>query len=378
MGNLGVDYFKNIANQAKGTFTTDADGNVIYISPDGTQTNYDSEAGLAQAVNSGLIQMVQPTLDLELQNNAADQYKLPSATEAAVSANNLATAQNEATTRLTPDQEAAQRSTLDLTRQQNTATAGTLDSWLQGQISGNNLTTAKNIAEAGNVPAWAQATKSGLDLTTGRNDLAIGMLDKEGASIGSGYDASTAGNLLSAADSTMQTGLVGNKGAALSSGYDLNTAQNQSSQRLVPYTEATGIANQLYQKAQAESGSRLTPLQEAATGSGLKYQASMNDGQNSLVPQRVAATGKFIDESMKGKSVVGAMNEASADVGMAYKGAQDARRRNMSRMGVMPSLNSMGDNSLDMARLNVGARASARRTTEDDNYRKLGAVALMP
>jgi hypothetical protein len=117
---------------------------------------------------------------------------------------------------------------------------------------------------------------------------------------------------------------------------------------------------------------------EAATRSGYQYTTAMNQGQTSLLPQRFAATSKYIDESLKGKSVKGAMDEASADVAMAYKGADEASRRSLSRMGVTPNASTFNSNALEMAKANVGARSAARRNTEDENYRRLGAVALMP
>ena len=210
--------------------------------------------------------------------------------------------------------------------------------------------------------------------------------------------------------------------------YNLGTATNESNQRLIPYSENAASANYLLQQAQAQSGLRTNPYQEAATisnlqltndqnnmgrrligsqegslrsgydlntaqnksnmslipdseaaaRSGYNYTTAYNQGQASLLPQRFAATGKFIDESMKGKSVTGAMNEASADVAMAYKGADEAKRRGLSRMGVTPNASSFNDSALEMAKANVGARTAARRNTEDENYRRLGAVALMP
>lgn len=373
---LGADYFTNLPVY-KGVFTTDADGNVVHTSSDGI-TNYASQAGLSNETIMRMLQMAEATGDLELANVLSEQLKLPSSTNADIAKNEYTTAQADMGTSLTPYQQAALQSDYGLTQAKNNMDIRTMPSLENATISGNTLTTAQNAAGLQLLPSSVEKQISGNYLDIGRNNILSSLVNEEGAAIKSGYDATTAGNTLSAADSTMQTGLVGDKGQALRTGYNLNTAQNESAMRTMPFQEGATNASLLYQKAQSEAGTRLTPLQESQTASDLKYKTSMSDGQASLLPQRFAATGKFIDESMNGKSVTGAMNEASADVGMAYKGAKDANRRNMSRMGIMPSANSAGDDSLNMAKLNVGARANARRTTEEDNYRKLGAVALMP
>lgn len=396
------DLLQYLGEATNGTFSYDDSGNLIYTDPSG-KSNYASTSGLENLTTESMMQTVPATLQYELANIASQTAQLPSSTKAAISGNESTTAQNNLLTELIP--------------------------YLKDtQISTNQLTTGKNNAELQTLDDWLANKESEYQYSTNRNNMLNGMVDLEGDSIASGYNTQIANDKLAQIKAQMGIELTPAEQDYILSQYNLGKATNESNQRLIPSSEEAALQTNLYnadtasmntrlnkglesatsaeymlKKAQADSGVRTTPFQEAATISGYNldtaqnksnqslipdseaaarskynYDTAYNQGQTSLLPQRFEATGKFIDESMKGKSVKGAMDTASADVSMAYKGANDATRRNLARAGLSANASSFANDGLEMAKANVAARTNARKTTEDQNYSRLGAVALMP
>lgn len=373
--NVSFDDF--LAAYEEGRVSQDSEGNYLFTDQNGQAYNM-SELGLAQMITDYKMSIANSTKNLELSNILAEQYKLPSATEAEVAGNNY-------------------------NKDMYNAQSQILPSLTDSTISTNQLTTGKNNAELSLIPAWTDTQKSGYELETAQNEMKSGLVDDEGAALASGYKTSIANDNLAQIMAQMGIELTPAQQDYILSQYNLGKATNESNQRLIPSSENAALQANLYnadtasmntrlnkglesatsaeymlKKAQADSGVRTTPFQEAATISKYNYDTAYNQGQTGLLPQRFAATGKFIDESMKGKNVTGAMETASADVASAFKSANEANRRNLSRMGITPNASSFNDSALEMATANVGARSAARRNTEDENYRRLGAVALTP
>lgn len=340
----GVDYFQRLP-QAKGVFTTDEDGNVVHTSADGIK-NYASEAGLQNETIMRLMQLAQATGDYELMNILAESDKLPSSTRKDISSNEYQTNQFDMGNRLIGDQEKQLRSDYGYKTDQNEMGSRLIGAQENSLRSGFNLDSLSNIGQMLAMPSWLKSTTSGMDLATSKNRMNMGLVDREGGAIGSGYDYTKAIN-------DMQTGLVGNQGAALKSGYDL-------------------------QKGQNESGLRLTPYQEDASREDLQYKADASRGARALMPSRISATQKFLNASQQGLDTEAAANRAGVDVTSAFKDAEEANARNMARMGVAPGSGAYKDNSIQKALAVTQAKNVARQNADNENYRRLGAVALMP
>lgn len=125
-----------------------------------------------------------------------------------------------------------------------------------------------------------------------------------------------------------------------------------------------------------KSQQQIIPSSTEATISGNELTAATNRGALSLIPKKTEVSNKYLDETLKGMNVNQKMNEASTDVATAFRKSDQATVRSMARMGVSPSSGSFQSSTIDRARADIAARGNARRTTEDENYRRLGAAGL--
>lgn len=125
-----------------------------------------------------------------------------------------------------------------------------------------------------------------------------------------------------------------------------------------------------------QSNREVLPSTTKATISTNDLLTTRNLGAQSLVPKKLEITNKFLDETSKGVNIGQQMDEASTDVASAFAKTNAARDRGMARMGVTPGSGAYQDNSTANARAVVAARGNARRSAQDENYRRLGAVGL--
>lgn len=132
--NVSFDDF--LAAYEEGRVSQDSEGNYLFTDQNGQAYNM-SELGLAQMITDYKMSIANPTKDLELSNILAEQYKMPSATEAEVAGNNY-------------------------NKDMYNAQSQILPSLTDSTISTNQLTTGKNNAELSLIPAWADTQKSAM------------------------------------------------------------------------------------------------------------------------------------------------------------------------------------------------------------------------
>ena len=82
-----------LGDAANGTFSYDDSGNLIYTDSSG-KSNFVSEAGNTNATYEAMMQIINPTLQLEKANIASQLAQTPSATDAAITGNESTSAQN--------------------------------------------------------------------------------------------------------------------------------------------------------------------------------------------------------------------------------------------------------------------------------------------
>ena len=157
------------ANTGRGRWERDANGNVVYVSPDG-KSNYGSTVGLENYVTEATFDLVQPTSDLELMNIYAEQDKLPYQTQADIAGLKFQQGQYDSGSRILPSQERATIAGNNLSAQQSEATGNTLQSWEDATKTTNNLTSARNMMQQNLVDLEGQTLSSNHDTTISNND----------------------------------------------------------------------------------------------------------------------------------------------------------------------------------------------------------------
>lgn len=310
-----------------GSIKQDPDGNYVYTDPDG-HTNYMSAAGLEQGGYEAMLQLINPTLKLEQANIASQLLQNPSATQAAISGNEATDAQNKAVLEALP-------------------------SLLQSQISTNNLTTGKNNVEYQTLDDWLANKKSEYNLSTTQNAMKLGLVDDEGVALESGYKTSVANDNLTQTLAKMGIELTPAQQQSLLSGYNLTTATNESGQKLLPYQEQASIAD-------------------------LQYKTNTSNKLNELLPSRISATKQYINASKTGVNERKFTDAVYADTEKVFGNAEEASNRDMARMGIRPGSGAYKNNSIEKASALTQSLNNAHQYVDSENYRRLGAVALMP
>lgn len=259
--------------------------------------------------------------------------------------------------------------TADLASETIQSQRDVLPSSTTSQISANNLLTAQNSATQGLVGDKTASEKAGYNYLTSRYNTDTNLEADREASTRLDYGAKNSLN-----QSTINQG--DSRDSAAISGNYLTTDQNQAARRLVGDTETATRSGLKYQTAQNDSNTRLVPYNENASMADLQYKTDYSKGAAALLPKRFEATGKYIDESMKGIDVNTAMDEAGVDAARAFSNSQAAARKAAARSGVVANDSMFGSGAIAAAKASIGARALAKKNAQDENYKRLGAVAL--
>lgn len=322
---MGANYFRS-NQQQRGTWTTDENGNAIYVAPNGRR-QYGSTAGLENYVTESMFDLVKPTADLELDNIYSNRRILPHQTDSQISEYDYNKSQYDMGQRLVGDQEDSLR-------------------------TGLNKDVLENVTSMMMMPSIYDSEVSGYDLATQRNLMNSSLIGEEGSSLQSDYLRNISNNAYGMSMNAMNQRLMGGMEGMMGSSYDLRQRQNESSSRLLPY-------------------------QEDATKANLQYNTDYSKGAASLLPSRFSATKQFIDASRNGVDPEAYAKRAATDAVSAFKDSDAAYQRNMARMGIRPGSGAFTDNSTQRALAITQAKNNARQNAENENYRRLGAVALM-
>lgn len=97
-----------------------------------------------------------------------------------------------------------------------------------------------------------------------------------------------------------------------------------------------------------------------------------------LIPKQTAAAKMFYDEAMKGVNVDERVSQAQADVSQSFSSADAETRRWASRYGINPSSGAFASTMAGTQRAKAaslaGATSLARRSAEDESFRRLSAT----
>jgi len=121
-------------------------------------------------------------------------------------------------------------------------------------------------------------------------------------------------------------------------------------------------------KAEAEAQLGLLPAQTELAKTQATYQTDALKAKSPILQS-------FYAESGKGPQTEEKMGMATADVEQAFKSQEDERRRALQKYGIQASAMQYGKDLRAKAKALAGARTTARRTADDDYYKRLALAA---